>query len=87
MVLTGREDQENRGMQAPGRDLDPGHLPVQVSLFSGPMSDWTQKLSGGLPPICRRWMANASYVDGPIMTAREKMKHPYLAMNVFLAGL
>ncbi|TNN88844.1 hypothetical protein EYF80_000722 [Liparis tanakae] len=47
LSLADKEDQEERGMQPPGRGLEPGHLPVQVSLSGSPMSDWTQKPSRG----------------------------------------
>lgn len=42
VVLADREDQGERGMQPQGRGLDPGHLPVQVSLSGYPISDWPQ---------------------------------------------
>eukprot|EP00064_Thunnus_orientalis_P011014 superscaffoldBa00001550_g11044 len=48
-----REDQEERGMQPQGSGLDPGHLPVQVSLSGYPCLTGHRKSHGGARPELR----------------------------------
>lgn len=67
-------------MQPQGRGLDPGHLPVQVSVSGYPMSDQCTKA-----PISQRWRTNAPYVNNNV--GLLEMRQPQLVMSTLFGSL